>query len=149
LFYVIAYLVSIVSRIALHSLESHTMVVWNESVEHREHAQTDARKGYELAILHSPPEDQREGTRPPGFVVSDSLVQRDRWAAAIKARSAVEHATGLRQAAYGQDMTFVTNPQEILKEKEETERSCRARGQGEAIKHPKRQTNVDAGWQEG
>lgn len=88
----------------------------------REHAQTDARKGYELAILHTPKDDQ-EGNRPPAFVVTDSLVQRDKWAAAIKARAAVENHTSMRQAAFGQDNTFSSKPTDILKQKESKKES--------------------------
>lgn len=81
----------------------------------REHAQTDARTGYELVILH---ESRDEGARPPAFIAADSLVLRDKWANAIKARSAIDAHTSLRPQLFGQEETFATKPTEILKEKE-------------------------------
>eukprot|EP00934_Nitzschia_sp_Nitz4_P005106 Nitzschia sp. Nitz4//scaffold178_size73299//66749//69252//NITZ4_005721-RA/size73299-snap-gene-0.136-mRNA-1//1//CDS//3329539188//5096//frame0 len=81
----------------------------------REHAQSDARTGYELAILHA---SKDETARPPAFIAADSLAQRDRWASAIKARAAIEAHTSLRAQVFGQDDTFATKPAEILKEKE-------------------------------
>ena len=52
----------------------------------REHAHTAAQNGYELIILHMPPEDSTEETRPPAFIVTDSLSKRNKWAEAIKVR---------------------------------------------------------------
>ena len=81
----------------------------------REHAQSDARTGYELAILHL---SKDETARPPAFIAADSLALRDKWANAIKARAEVEAHTPLRAQLYGQEETFATKPAEILKERE-------------------------------
>lgn len=81
----------------------------------REHAQSEARTGYELAILHT---SQDEGARPPAFIAADSLGQRDKWANAIKARADIEAPTALRTQLFGQDETFATKPAEIMKERE-------------------------------
>lgn len=81
----------------------------------REHAQSDARTGYELAILHA---SNEEGARPPAFIAADSLGQRDKWANAIKERAAVESHTPLRAQVFGQEDTYAMTPAEILKEKE-------------------------------
>lgn len=81
----------------------------------REHAQSEARTGYELAILHASNED---GARPPAFIAADSLGQRDKWANAIKARAEIEAPTSLRAQLFGQEETFATKPAEIMKEKE-------------------------------
>lgn len=64
----------------------------------REHAHTAAQNGYELIILHMPPEDSNEETRPPAFIVTDSLSKRNKWAEAIKVRSklASSQPTALR-----------------------------------------------------
>lgn len=62
----------------------------------REHAQTDARNGYELVILHAPDNNDGGSIRPPNFVVADSLGQREKWSSALKARAAVDRATLLR-----------------------------------------------------
>ena len=58
----------------------------------REHAHTAAQNGYELIILHMPPEDPNNNhthvePRPPAFIVTDSLSKRNKWAEAIKVRS--------------------------------------------------------------
>ena len=84
----------------------------------REHAQTNARKGYEFAILHEPGEAAIDSMRPPAFVVTESLVLRDRWANAIKARARVKQQTGLRSNIFGHEPTFTTKATEMLKEKE-------------------------------
>jgi hypothetical protein len=81
----------------------------------REHAQSEARTGYELAILHA---SNDETARPPAFIAADSLALRDKWANAIKARAEIEAPTPLRAQLFGQEETFATKPTEILKEKE-------------------------------
>jgi hypothetical protein len=60
----------------------------------REHAHTDARNGYELVILHVP--DGNETTRPPTFLVAESLGLRERWAKALRDRADVKQPTMLR-----------------------------------------------------
>jgi hypothetical protein len=82
----------------------------------REHAQSDARTGYELALVHA--------DRPAAFVAAESLGQRDKWAAAIKARATVDSHTSLRAVAFGQDASFATKPAEILKEKEKKKKEA-------------------------
>jgi hypothetical protein len=63
----------------------------------REHAHTDARTGYELVVLHVP-RDEEELTepRPPVFLVTQSLGQREKWAQALRERSEVSKPTLLR-----------------------------------------------------
>jgi hypothetical protein len=61
----------------------------------REHAHTDARNGYELVVYHAP--DDGEETRPPAFLVLESLAQREKWAAALRARAEMNMETTLRQ----------------------------------------------------
>lgn len=73
----------------------------------REHAHTDARNGYELAILHNPPQpldEDKKGSesdrpaelRPPFFLVSESMGQRKEWEKAIKVRGGLKRPTLLR-----------------------------------------------------
>ena len=62
----------------------------------REHAHTAASTGYELIILHNPPEDSDIERRPPAFLVADSLGKRNKWAEAMKARSKLNKHTLLR-----------------------------------------------------
>jgi hypothetical protein len=62
----------------------------------REHAHTAAQSGYELIILHTPPSDSNEESRPPAFLVTDSLSKRNKWAEAIKVRSKLNQPTVLR-----------------------------------------------------
>lgn len=66
----------------------------------REHAQTDARTGYEFAIAHVPKlgkNDDVEEPRAPYFLVADSLGRRERWATALRGRAArAEKPTVLR-----------------------------------------------------
>jgi hypothetical protein len=64
----------------------------------REHAHTAAQNGYELVILHLPPDNSNEEPRPPAFLVTDSLSKRNKWAEAIKVRSklALDQPTILR-----------------------------------------------------
>ena len=69
----------------------------------REHAQTDARTGYEMVIIHIP-ENNEEGSRPPAFLVADGLGKREKWAAAIRARTAIKKPTMLR-AGYSSSTT--------------------------------------------
>jgi len=60
----------------------------------REHAHTDARNGYELVVYHAP--DDNEETRPPAFLVLESLAQREKWCVALKARAEINEETKLR-----------------------------------------------------
>lgn len=60
----------------------------------REHAHTDARTGYELVILHIPREEGE--ARPPVFLVTQSLGQREKWAQALRERADVSKPTLLR-----------------------------------------------------
>jgi hypothetical protein len=68
----------------------------------REHAHSDARKGYELAVLHTPEtktntEDTEDlEARPPAFLVAQSLGARERWAAALRDRAQRNQPTLLR-----------------------------------------------------
>jgi hypothetical protein len=62
----------------------------------REHAHTTAQSGYELVILHMPPENSNDEPRPPSFLVTDSLSKRNKWAEAIKVRSKLNQPTILR-----------------------------------------------------
>lgn len=110
----------------------------------REHAQSEARTGYELAILHA---SNEEGARPPAFIAADSLVLRDKWANAIKARSDREVPTSLRAQLFGQDDIYATKPTEILKEKEsrkkekaerDGKREQRRKGRRSSTAHGKR-----------
>ena len=71
----------------------------------REHAQTEARSGYEMVLLHSPPrqsqddgEEVQEQLRPPAFLVCDSMNQRERWAKAIRERAALVNKPTLLRA---------------------------------------------------
>jgi hypothetical protein len=94
----------------------------------REHAQTEARTGYELAIWQIPGEDKKDGARPPMFVAAESLGQRDKWAAAIKARAGVENHTKLRAQAFGGGAasSLLTKPAEILRAKESSKKEAAA-----------------------
>ena len=60
----------------------------------REHAHTDARTGYELVILHAPKEEGE--VRPPVFLVTQSLGQREKWAQALRERAEISKPTLLR-----------------------------------------------------
>jgi hypothetical protein len=92
----------------------------------REHAQTDARTGYELAILHNPEHGKEDSARPPAFIAAESLSSRDRWAAAIRARAGVESPTKLRAVAFtgGTNPSLLTKPAEILKQKESAKKEA-------------------------
>lgn len=52
----------------------------------REHAHTDARRGYEMAIHVRPPPGAGAEGRMTCYIVLDSLGQREAWASAIKLR---------------------------------------------------------------
>lgn len=82
----------------------------------RQHAQSDARTGYELAILHV--SNDETTARPPAFIAAESLALRDKWANAINARAEVDAPTTLRAQIFGQEGNFAMKPAEILKEKE-------------------------------
>lgn len=77
----------------------------------REHAHTEAQSGYELIILHTPPEDSTDERRPPAFLVADSLGKRNKWAEAMKARSKLNKPTLLR-AGYTSANAAATNAAE-------------------------------------
>ena len=71
----------------------------------RDHADTDARTGYELAIVHQP--DGNEQQRPPGFIVCDSLGMREKWSSALKARAKMrDQPTTLRTGVFASDSTM-------------------------------------------
>lgn len=83
----------------------------------REHAQTNARTGYEIAILHGGSAEGGEGSRPPAFIAAKNLKLRERWANAINARASVENHTKLRAvlAYQGVDPGLSSKPQDLLK----------------------------------
>jgi hypothetical protein len=81
----------------------------------REHAQSNARNGYELVILH---QSQDEATRPPAFVVAETLGLREKWASALRARTSIDQPTVLRAAVYNADASLYTKPHELLKQAE-------------------------------
>jgi hypothetical protein len=62
----------------------------------REHAQTDARNGYELVILHAPQGEYEGQIRPPSFLVADSLGHREKWTTALRSRADISKPTLLR-----------------------------------------------------
>jgi hypothetical protein len=85
----------------------------------REHAQTNAKTGYELAILHTPSDQADVTARPPAFVVAETLSQREKWASAIRARAEIDDHTKLRAvSSFQEDSSLLTKPAEILKQKE-------------------------------
>ncbi len=95
----------------------------------REHAQTNARTGYELAILHIDP--NVEHRRPPAFVVAESLGQREKWAKAIAARAEIDDYTKLRAVSTfaNEDPSLLTKPADLLQQRiSEKKRSARAGG---------------------
>ena len=83
----------------------------------REHAQTNARTGYELAILHK--DSNVERPRPPAFVVAESMAQREKWAKAIQARAEIEGYTKLRAVSTfaPQDPSLLTKPADLLQQR--------------------------------
>lgn len=94
----------------------------------REHAQSEARTGYELAILH---DSNEEGARPPAFIAADSLGLRDKWANAIKVRAGIDDTTSLRAQVFGQEESFgATKPAEILREKESKKKEKQEKDSG-------------------
>lgn len=83
----------------------------------REHAQTNARTGYEIAILHGA-SSEGEVNRPPAFIAAKNLKLREQWANAIKARASVENHTKLRAVLAYQgvdDVGLSSKPQDLLK----------------------------------
>ena len=113
----------------------------------REHAQTNARTGYELAILHDPKDDSTPRRKyhkcavvlflpeqipefsfsptAPAFVVAESLGQREKWAGAIRARAEIDDHTKLRAiSSFSQDV--LTKPAELLKQKEDRKKEAAA-----------------------
>lgn len=80
----------------------------------REHAQTNAKTGYEIAILHGGSAEGGDGNRPPAFVAARTLQLRERWAEAIKARAGQEKHTKLRTVFNFSGQGSV-KPQDMLK----------------------------------
>ena len=71
----------------------------------REHAQTPARTGYEVALVHIPEADDEgdgddvvvpETARPVVFLVANSLSVREKWAAALRERAEIDKPTTLK-----------------------------------------------------
>jgi hypothetical protein len=83
----------------------------------REHAQTNARTGYEWAILHT--DTNVERPRPPAFVVAESMGQREKWAKAITARCEIDDYTKLRPVSTfaPQDPSLLTKPADLLQQR--------------------------------
>lgn len=69
----------------------------------REHAQSEASRGYEIVMRHEPLEE-KEGFRAPSFIVADSLTRREKWAEAIRSRGEMKGPTLLR-AGYSSSRT--------------------------------------------
>lgn len=95
----------------------------------REHAHTAAATGYELIVLHNPPDDSEIERRPPAFLVADSLAKRNKWAEAMKARSRLNKITLLRAGyshvaaaavAASEDPLSQSNRDERKRDKEKT-----------------------------
>ncbi|GAX20031.1 hypothetical protein FisN_1Lh488 [Fistulifera solaris] len=72
----------------------------------REHAQSEASRGYEIVMRHEPAEEGEE-FRAPSFLVADSLTRREKWADAIRSRSEMRLPTLLR-AGYSSARTAAT-----------------------------------------
>ena len=70
----------------------------------REHAQTDAKNGYEFAIAHTPKLNggniKEISVRPPFFLVADSLGKRERWATGLRARAQLGEKPTFLRAGY-------------------------------------------------
>lgn len=62
----------------------------------REHAQTEARNGYEFALVHVPESEEDGEERSPFFLVAESLGKREKWSSAIKERAFLDKPTLLR-----------------------------------------------------
>ena len=65
----------------------------------REHAQSPARTGYEVALVHIPEETEdevEESSRPVVFLVASSLSLREKWAAAMRERAEIDKPTTLK-----------------------------------------------------
>jgi hypothetical protein len=75
----------------------------------REHAETEARNGYELAIVHKP--DGNEQQRSAAFIVCDSLGMREKWSSALKERAKMkDQPTKLRTGVFAADSTMISKP---------------------------------------
>lgn len=115
----------------------------------REHAQTNARTGYELAIIHMDPNVERQ--RPPAFVVAESMAQREKWAKAIQARAEIDGYTKLRASSSYTDPSLLTKPADVLQERiRKTKQSARAEskkyaGSARTHKEGKRSTRKKRG----
>jgi len=81
----------------------------------REHAQTNAKTGYEIAILHGGSAEGGDGNRPPAFIAARTLQLREQWADAIKARAEVERQTKLRAVFNMGVPSSALRPQDMLK----------------------------------
>ncbi|KAL7579832.1 hypothetical protein ACA910_004846 [Epithemia clementina (nom. ined.)] len=74
----------------------------------REHAQTDAKNGYEFAVAHVQPRNRASASadaesskpRPPFFLVADSLGKREKWSVALRARVELADKPTLLRAGY-------------------------------------------------
>ncbi len=99
----------------------------------REHAQTNARTGYELAILHIDTKVERQ--RPPAFVVAESLGQREKWAKAIAARAEIDDYTKLRAVSTfaPQDPSLLTKPADLLQQRIIEKKRASGRADGSKI----------------
>eukprot|EP00977_Amphora_coffeiformis_P029559 scaffold41466_cov145-Amphora_coffeaeformis.AAC.1 len=76
----------------------------------REHAQSPARTGYEVALVHIPEETEdevEESSRPVVFLVAGSLSLREKWAAAMRERAEIDKPTILKG---GYTRTFPAAP---------------------------------------
>jgi hypothetical protein len=100
----------------------------------REHAQTNARTGYEFVVLHTLSEGDEE-PRPPFFMVADSLGRREKWCEALRTRSAKNLPTLLR-AGYSTTSRPVSTPTATAKHKLETKAAV------EAVKPVERQESA-------
>lgn len=112
----------------------------------REHAHTDARNGYELAILHvpvKPSDEDKKGseadnygeTRPPFFLVCESMGQRLEWEKAIKVRAGIKKPTILRAGYTSTAATIL--PTEGVKNEKSAETGVSSLQQPDAAKTSK------------
>jgi len=108
----------------------------------REHAHTAAATGYELIVLHNPPDDSDMERRPPAFLVADSLGKRNKWAEAMKARSRLNKNTLLRAGyshvaaaavAASEDPMSQSNRDERKRDKEKAASNTQATSKDEML----------------
>jgi len=104
----------------------------------REHAQTNAKSGYEFVMLHTANVDD---PRPPCFVIADSLGKREKWAAAIRSRADASTPT-LMRTGYSSSTTRRAAPAVTAKDAEPKKSLQKAEEQADqAPKHGKRSTS--------